>query len=149
LTAYYEFKKNDILIIGIDFDGTCCLHAYPNIGKSIGAESVLKSLIENGHNLILYTLRHDCPETGIDYLTQAVNWFEEKDIPLYAIQRDPEQDNWTSSSKLAAQLYIDDANLGIPLKWDFKISKKPFVDWVAVRELLIKQRIIKPEISNI
>jgi hypothetical protein len=47
------------MIIAIDFDGTCTSHDFPNIGKDIGAAPVLKDLIRNGHELILYTMRCD------------------------------------------------------------------------------------------
>ena len=45
--------------IAIDFDGTCTTHEFPKIGKDIGAVRVLKRLINNGHNLILFTMRSD------------------------------------------------------------------------------------------
>lgn len=43
----------------IDFDGTCVTHEFPEVGKDIGAVSVLKELIKSGHNLILFTMRSD------------------------------------------------------------------------------------------
>jgi hypothetical protein len=46
----------DILI---DFDGTCVAHEFPKVGKDIGAVPVLKALVENGHNLILFTMRSE------------------------------------------------------------------------------------------
>jgi hypothetical protein len=36
---------DNILIIGIDLDGTCVTHNYPHIGKDIGAVPVLKSSV--------------------------------------------------------------------------------------------------------
>ena len=47
------------MTINIDFDGTCVTHDFPNVGKSIGAEKVLKRLTDNGHQLILFTMRGD------------------------------------------------------------------------------------------
>ncbi|MFN5345612.1 MAG: hypothetical protein ACK44N_01860 [Bacteroidota bacterium] len=47
-------------------------------------------------------------ETG-NYLTEAVNWFNENGIPLYGILTNPTQHTWTTSPKTYAQLYIDDA----------------------------------------
>ena len=44
------------MILNIDFDGTCVTHEFPNVGKSIGAEKVLKRLTDNGHQLILFTI---------------------------------------------------------------------------------------------
>ena len=58
----------------IDFDGTVVTHDYSNIGKDIGAVSVLKELVTAGHRLILFTMR----SKGIkgDLLTDAVNWLK-------------------------------------------------------------------------
>lgn len=117
------------MIIGIDFDGTCVTHAYPEIGRSIGAESVLKELVEAGHKLILWTMRSG------QHLEEAINWFKESDIPLFGVNNNPEQSIWTDSPKAYCNLYIDDAGLGIPLKVSTKESR-PYVDWEKVREML-------------
>jgi hypothetical protein len=128
------------MIIAIDFDGTCVTHDYPEVGKDIGAIPVLKKLIKNGHQLILWTMRSDTEI--LNGLTDAVNWFENNDISLYGIQRNPTQDTWTSSPKAYAQLYIDDAALGCPLKFDPYLSGRDFVDWEKVELLLIEKGII-------
>ncbi len=47
------------MIIAIDFDGTCVTHAFPKIGKDIGSVPVLKALTEQGHKIILFTMRSD------------------------------------------------------------------------------------------
>lgn len=122
--------------IAIDFDGTCVTHEYPRVGMDIGAIPVLKELTDRGHKLILWTMR------GGDRLQDAVNWFEENEIPLYGIQRNPTQDTWTESPKAYAQLYIDDAALGCPLTQKHN-AERPFVDWVAVRKLLVAMCILK------
>jgi len=131
--------------IVLDFDGTCVSHEFPSIGKDIGAIPVLKELVNNGHNLILFTMRSDRLEnndTGDDnidditgnFLTDAVNWFNENDIPLYGIQTNPTQKNWTSSPKAYGDIYIDDAALGCPLVYEHNV--RPYVDWIKVREIL-------------
>lgn len=135
-------------VICIDFDGTCVGHEFPKVGKDIGAVPVLKRLIRSGHKLVLFTMRSNVknvksPEfegnfTG-DYLDDAVNWFKENGIPLYGIQKNPTQSNWTSSPKAYGILYIDDSALGCPLKKDLTISERPFVDWEqAEAELELK-----------
>jgi hypothetical protein len=43
--------------IVVDFDGTVVTHDYPRVGKDIGAVPVLKELIKNKHQLILFTMR--------------------------------------------------------------------------------------------
>lgn len=132
--------------ICIDFDGTCVTHEFPNIGKEIGAERVLKRLTDNGHKLILFTMRSDIDNpnsvdynihpVGGQYLKDAVNWFKDKDIPLYGVNANPKQSEWTHSPKAYGQIYIDDASIGCPLLFDESISKKPFVDWNIVEKLL-------------
>lgn len=122
--------------IAIDFDGTCVTHEYPRVGMDIGAVPVLKELTDRGHKLILWTMR------GGDKLQDAVNWFKENEIPLYGIQRNPTQDTWTESPKAYAQLYIDDAALGCPLRQEHN-AERPFVDWVVVRKLLVSMCILK------
>lgn len=118
------------VVIAIDFDGTCVTHDYPYIGSDIGAVPVLKELVDAGYNLVLNTMRSGRLEKD------AVKWFKENNIPLYGVNCNPDQKSWTSSPKVFADLYIDDAALGIPLKTS-QTSTRPFVDWVAVRELLV------------
>lgn len=114
------------LYIAIDFDGTCVTHDYPNIGKDIGAVPVLKELSNRGHKLILNTMRSG------KKLSEAVQWFEDNDIPLYGANLNISQRNWTDSPKVYAHLYIDDAALGCPLTINDDISDRPFVDWKVV-----------------
>jgi len=143
----------------IDFDGTVVSHEFPNVGKDIGAIKVLNELIENGHRLILFTMRSNngdlplitpqgiVPISG-DFLDDAIAWFEFNCIPLFGIQTNPGQEKWTSSPKAYGQIIIDDVALGCPLKIDETISKRPFVDWKKVRKLLIKQGVIVPKIKH-
>ena len=136
------------MIIAIDFDGTCVTHEFPKIGKDIGAIPVLKELLDNGHQLILYTMRSDMTRgeytSSLEFtpLESAVEWFKYNKIRLFGINKNPSQHTWTASPKVYAHLYIDDAALGIPLKQD-KEDERPYVDWVKVRELLVEQNIIK------
>jgi hypothetical protein len=124
------------ITINIDFDGTVVTHDYPYVGKDIGAVPVLKKLIEQGHQLILFTMRD-----GIT-LENAETWFKENDIPLYGVQTNPSQHTWTSSPKSYAQLMIDDSALGCPLKYDENISGRPFVDWIKVEEELERMGVL-------
>lgn len=142
------------ICINVDFDGTCVTHDFPKVGKDIGAASVLKKLTDNGHKLILFTMRanrknkKDPVDSSIldvtgAFLDDAVNWFKKNNIPLYGIQKNPTQQNWTTSPKSYAQLMIDDSALGCPLKFDSSISDKLFVDWESVEKVLTAMRLIK------
>ncbi len=140
------------MVIGIDFDGTCVTHEFPSIGQSIGAERVLRRLIDAGHQLVLFTMRSDSKNVksnspdivGIegDYLTAAVEWFRERKIPLYGINENPTQKLWTESPKAHCDLYIDDAGLGIPLIKP--AGGLPFVWWEKV-EIMLETIGVLPE----
>ena len=134
----------------IDFDGTCVTHDFPRVGQEIGAPRVLRKLVENGHQLILWTMRSDRASGTVNksitepdytiypnysnYLTQAVEWFKKHNIPLYGIQSNPTQRQWTDSPKAYAHLYIDDSALGIPLIYEDE-ENRPYVDWEKVRQV--------------
>lgn len=138
--------KEKNMIICVDFDGTCVTHEFPEVGRDIGAVPVLKRLVDNGHKLILFTMRSnrdilgDTGNTTIldvtgNFLDDAIDWFKKNDIPLYGIQENPTQKQWTTSPKCYAQLYIDDAALGCPVIRDKPINR-PYVDWVRVEAML-------------
>lgn len=119
-----------MITVAVDFDGTVVTHEYPVIGDDIGAVPVLKELVAAGNNLILWTMRSGAT------LEEAVNWFRLRGIPLWGINENPTQSSWTSSHKAYANIYIDDAGIGIPLI-ENELSQRPYVDWVKVRELLV------------
>jgi hypothetical protein len=119
--------------IAIDFDGTCVTHDYPEVGKDIGAVPVLKRLAAAGHRLILNTMR--CGKE----LQDAADWFKANGIPLYGVNEDPGQKEWTQSPKVFANLYIDDAALGVPLKQVSGFHERFFVDWKKVEKYLDRE----------
>lgn len=134
------------MTINVDFDYTCIIPT--NLTCDIGSERVLKKLVEQRHQLILFTCRSNIPykmSNGImDYhgLDQAVQWFKDRDIPLYGIQLNPIQHEFTTSNKSFADIIIDDTALGIPLIYNRDLSDKPFVDWIEVEELLKQKGLI-------
>jgi hypothetical protein len=119
-------------VIAIDFDGTVVTHAYPDVGMDIGAVPVLRELVDNGCRLILYTMRSG------RLLDDAVAWFAKQRIPLYSVNTNPDQAEWTASPKVYANLYIDDSALGCPIRFEDGV-KRPFVDWVKVRRRLVDE----------
>lgn len=148
------------MTIAVDFDGTCVTHDFPKVGKNIGAEIVLKKLADKGHKIILYTMRSHPSEktesaeasgmipTTDDCLQDAIDWFAKYDIPLYGVNDNPSQHSQTDSPKVYANIYIDDAALGIPLVYeDMKhiydgSVMRPYVGWVRVSELLYESGIL-------
>jgi hypothetical protein len=108
---------------------------------------VLKKLVEKGHRLILFTMRSHRPFINFngstrDTLDEAVQWFADNELPLYGINENPDQKNWTDSPKAFGQLLIDDIALGCPLRYDTTISQRPFVDWGKTEEWLESRGLI-------
>lgn len=124
------------ITIGIDFDGTVVTHEFPEVGREVlHAVRVLKELTAQGHRLILWTMRSG------EYLQHAVDWFAKREIELFGVNNNPEQSEWTSSPKAYAQIYIDDAALGCPLRPAFE-GGRPFVDWYAVERILTEDGLL-------
>ena len=127
------------MVIAVDFDGTCVAHEYPSIGHHVGSVAVLEELVAEGHELILFTMRSG-PE-----LEEAVWWFKCHGLPLKGVNVNPTQAKWTASPKAYAQLYLDDAALGAPLKKSAKLGVRPHYDWEKAREMLIEMGVLKGE----
>jgi hypothetical protein len=124
-----------MIYISLDFDGTVCRHRYPYIGEDIPyCVSVLKELINKDIKICLNTMRSD------KTLEAAVNWFIERNIPLYGINVNPDQLSWTKSPKVWGTIYIGDDALGCPVIYD-KINGDKYVDWEKVA-LLLKNEFI-------
>lgn len=128
-------RKIEMTIL-VDFDGTVVTHEFPEIGKDIGAVPVLKELVANGHQLIIFTMRS---KQG---LLDAVQWYKDNEIPLYGVNENPTQKVWTDSPKAHGNLIIDDIALGVPLLAG-GLSRRPWVDWKRVREYLVDIGAIK------
>ena len=126
-------KKKPKGTIAVDFDGTIVTHEFPEIGKDIGAFSVLKKLQANGVKLALWTMRSG------ETLQKAVDFCKENGIDFDYVNENTFQKRWTSSPKLYAELYIDDAAINAPLIYDYDLSLRPFIDWKKVDEILIEK----------
>lgn len=122
--------KDKGYIIAVDFDGTCVEHNYPAIGMEVeGAVEVLRALNKRGHRIILNTMRSG------KKLDAAVKWFSDRKIELWSVNRNPEQEEWTSSPKVYADLYIDDSALGCPIMFIDGV-RRPVVKWSKIRTML-------------
>lgn len=122
--------KESGYIIAVDFDGTCVEHNYPAIGMEVeGAVEVLRAINKRGHRIILNTMRSG------EKLDAAVKWFSDRKIVLWGVNRNPEQEEWTTSPKVYADWYIDDSALGCPIMFIDGV-RRPVVKWSKVRTLL-------------
>jgi len=95
--------------IAVDFDGTIVENKYPGIGKpKLFAFETLKQLQKIGHQLILWTYRSGAR------LDEAVAFCQEQGIEFYAVNKNfpEEKEDERISRKIAADIYIDDRNLG-------------------------------------
>ena len=129
-------SKVNSMIIAVDFDGTCVEHDYPAVGMEVeGAVETLRALQSKGHRLILFTMR-----SGMK-LEAAVKWFKDRKIELWAINKNPEQAEWTESPKVYADIYIDDSALGCPIMFIDGV-RRPVVCWAKVRQKLEYDRIL-------
>jgi hypothetical protein len=73
---------------------------------------------------------------------EAIDWFAKNDIPLYGINTNPTQHEWTDSPKAYGQLMIDDIAIGVPLTIDKELSQRPFVDWFHLEMMLNANNLI-------
>ena len=119
------------MYICIDFDGTIVDHRFTDIGDPApDAIKWIKRFQELGARIILFTMRSNGQEYG-NVLDQAVDYLKQNDIELFGINRNPDQDTWTSSPKAYGQLYIDDAAIGCPMIQPIGFAR-PCVDWEKV-----------------
>ena len=99
------------MTIAVDFDGTIVEHKYPQIGRELPfATETLRQLIEDRHQLILWTVREG------ELLQEAIDWCHERGVDFYAVNNDypeetPEKNNHFSR-KLKVDYFIDDRNIG-------------------------------------
>ncbi len=127
IQKFNKINKENMAIIGIDFDGTCVTDLFPYVGDNIGAASVLRKLADK-NLLILYTVRDG------KYLQDAVDWFKYNHINLYSVNYNPEP--VSSSPKVYCDYYIDDRNIGTPL------TDKGYVDWDEMLVLLRQNNLL-------
>ena len=103
------------LTIAVDFDGTLCEFAFPDIGEQqIGHRILMDKLIQlrnEGHKLILWTNRGDNDEYPV--LTEAVEWCRNKGLVFDAVNENLLNQKKLSgySPKVMADIYIDDRAL--------------------------------------
>lgn len=111
----------------IDFDSTVVTNRFPEVGDEVPhCVEVLKKWQDRGVGLVLSTMRSE------KALREAVEWFAERGIDLYGVQKDPTQEQWTDSPKANGLFCIDDRNLGTP---KVVYAGDTVVDWKAVDEL--------------
>ena len=134
------------MTIAVDFDGTIVEHKYPQIGRELPfATETLRQLIEDRHQLILWTVREG------ELLQEAIDWCHERGVDFYAVNNDypeetPEKNNHFSR-KLKVDYFIDDRNIGGLPDWGtiYRIIKehKRYSEIIRERYARIEERPVK------
>ena len=109
--------NNKKLVIAVDFDGTLCKYAFPDIGEQdenhkLLMESLIK-LRNLGHKIILWTNRGD--NEKYKSLTEAVDWCKNLGLEFDEVNKNIPEKELTKlsgySPKIIADYYIDDKAL--------------------------------------
>ena len=127
-------QVDERLRVAVDFDGTLAEFDWPRIGLQVpGARRVLLRLVHAGHLIILWTSRSGA------MLEEARLYVEEvMGVPLHAVNANGPGDQWIGHPKVWADIYIDDAALGCPLRvYQVNRTPRPVVDWDEVERCLI------------
>ena len=102
------------MVIAVDFDGTIVEYKYPEIGKEKPfAIQTLRTLQREGNKIILFTSREG------ELLDDAVAFCHERGLDFFAVNSNqPANALFTrQTSKVIADVYIDDKNLGGLPEW--------------------------------
>lgn len=140
------------MVIAVDFDGTCVTERFPLIGLEIPyCVETLKKLQENGHKIILWTVRgmYGTSQTTEHPQLDAVKWFEDRGIKLDGINFNPFQFA-NDSRKIYYDILIDDRAFGTPMcsasiydpdsnKW---YKEWRCVDWKKIKEVFEHEALI-------
>lgn len=98
------------MIIAVDFDGVLCENNFPDIGAPhYNMISFVRQLIDEGHEVILWTSRVDDP------LIMAVDWCHDRGLHFCAVNDNApsNKDKYggiypNGTRKVYADIYLDD-----------------------------------------
>lgn len=93
-------------VIAVDFDGTLCKNAWPDIGEPYeGMIEDMKNLRRHGDKVILWTCREG------EKLQEAVDWCAQFGLTFDAVNDNTEEQKkfyGGNCRKIMADVYIDD-----------------------------------------
>lgn len=154
--ALNEAKKDASkgLYIAVDFDGTCVFEEWPEVGEDNPyAVEVLKECVKNGHKIILLTIReHETKGIeGRDLLKEAEDWFKKNEIPLYAVNENPEwEEKVGKSRKVYADVIIDDkcCNMHTIEDENSKGELCEYCSWRYIDKWMVKRGVYKSRVTE-
>lgn len=134
------------LTIYLDFDGTVVEHAYPIIGApNPGAIDVIGALQQNGHKIVLNTLRADLNDGSLEEAMAYLNSDEHgmDEIIHFELKKlDPLA--YPSGIKATFQhVFIDDTSRNVPLRPNIFLPVGMMVDWRIVKADFLRYGLIK------
>ncbi len=100
------------MIVALDFDGTVVAHAYPYIGRDIGAFPYLLEAQAEGAQFFLWTCRGGKEEEA------AADYLKAHGIDLIEPGYIGEHEAKPFGKKAYANLYVDDRGLGVAVGKD-------------------------------
>lgn len=108
-----QIRKEDTMIIAVDFDGILCDNEFPEIGKPhYEMIAAVREAIDCGHEVILWTSRVD------ERLSEAVAWCVDRGLHFTSINDNAPSNKQkyehlypNGTRKVYADVYIDDHNL--------------------------------------
>lgn len=110
------------MIFAVDFDGTICKMAFPDIGEEIGgAINTLTDLQAAGHKIIIWTCR--C----YPLISPMIDWLGNKGFKPDAVNSNLYRVEGFAVPKIHADYYLDDK------------SFPPFSGWKEVRKAFLKE----------
>lgn len=99
-------------ILAVDFDGTLCEDAYPEIGKpNTNVIGLVQSYRQQGWRIVLWTCRNR------EALDAAVAWCSQQGLEFDAVNTNiPEVQEMFGGDtrKVFADVYLDDKNIIVP-----------------------------------
>ena len=122
----------DSVVLAVDFDGTICTAAYPEIGRErMGAREFINQLYEDGYYIIIHTCRTDDGEYPAAQM--AKDFLRIRDIKYHLFNENAKfviDFYGCDTRKISADVYIDDKCLFDIPSWEekYEIIKKRFPD---------------------
>lgn len=103
-------EENRVRVLAVDFDGTLCVNAYPEIGRPYKSIiNGIKDRQKQGWKIILWTCRIG------EKLEEAIKWCEEQGLIFDAVNDNVIEtiafNNGENPRKVWADEYLDDHNV--------------------------------------